>query len=38
VANGGFTRLRAGESVHYLAAEGETGPTAARVWQRPDPA
>jgi ribosome-associated translation inhibitor RaiA len=38
VANGSFTRLRAGESVHYLAAEGETGPTAARIWQRSEQA
>lgn len=38
VTNGSFTRLRAGETVHYLAVDGETGPTAARVWQRSEPA
>ena len=36
VMDGSFDRLRMGDLVHYVAAEGETGPTAARVWQRPD--
>ena len=36
VMDGSFDRLTMGDLVHYVAAEGETGPTAARVWQRPD--
>jgi ribosome-associated translation inhibitor RaiA/cold shock CspA family protein len=36
VMDGSFDRLEQGDVVHYVAADGETGPTAAKVWQGPE--
>lgn len=32
VIGGGFEQLRRGAKVHYVAADGDTGPTASKVW------
>ena len=34
--DGSFDRLETGDVVRYVAAEGGTGPTAAKVWQGPE--
>lgn len=36
VINGGFDGLQRGDVVHYIQADGETGPTAVKVWVGPE--
>jgi ribosomal subunit interface protein len=36
VMNGGFGKLKRGDTVHYVEATGDTGPTAKKVWLGPD--
>ena len=36
VMGGSFDRLEMGDTVHYVVAEGATGPTAAKVWHGPE--
>ncbi len=36
VMDDSFDRLAQGEVVHFVAGDGETGPTAVRVWQGPE--
>ena len=32
VMNGGFDRLKRGDTVHFIEGMGDTGPTASKVW------
>ncbi|HWI27537.1 MAG TPA: HPF/RaiA family ribosome-associated protein [Stellaceae bacterium] len=36
VMNADFAKLKRGDAVHYVATDGDTGPTAAKVWLGPD--
>jgi ribosome-associated translation inhibitor RaiA/cold shock CspA family protein len=36
VMNGGFDQLKPGDTVHYIAIDGDTGPYASKVWLGPD--
>jgi ribosome-associated translation inhibitor RaiA len=36
VMDGSFTALQMGDVVHYVPANGETGPTAVKVWKGPE--
>jgi len=31
-----FAKLKRGDAVHYIASDGDTGPTASKVWLGPD--
>jgi len=34
--DGDFAKLKRGDAVHYIASDGDTGPTASKVWVGPD--
>jgi len=36
VMNADFAKLKRGDAVHYVAADGDTGPIARKVWLGPD--
>jgi cold shock CspA family protein/ribosome-associated translation inhibitor RaiA len=36
VMNGDFDRLKRGDAIHFIATDGDTGPTASKVWLGPD--
>jgi hypothetical protein len=36
VLNGDFDQFARGDVVHYIQSDGETGPTAVKVWRGPE--
>ena len=36
VLDADFAKLKRGDAVHYIASDGDTGPTASKVWVGPD--